>query len=141
MPTFTSGYSTSGSGTITNAEWWLKDPQDASRNITIDVTGDTFDTETTEERASYKPLGRRTPIIVADVVRGEEFSLHLEFTTRASLDAFEVLRESQRVLLLQRGFTNDQWYIRLGATRRLSMTSHDPPLWRVTMGADEVDVP
>lgn len=137
----TSAASSTSAATIVNTEWWIKDPIDSSRDMTVDITGETFVQESEEERATYKPLGRKNPVTVSDVVHGETFQLDMEFTTRVNYDKFEVLRLSQRVLLLQRGYTNDQWYIRLGKTRRLVVTNHQPPLWRVSITAEEADAP
>jgi hypothetical protein len=140
MSTFVSAASSTvvAGAQLTLTDWWLKDPIDPTRNMAVDIRGDDFQQNSSTQQAEYHPLGSKYPIIVSDVVGAEEFFLHFEFTSKAAYLAFEVLRTSQRTLLLQRTYTGDQWYIRFAAKRTLIMTAHNPPLWRVDIEAREV---
>jgi hypothetical protein len=141
MATITSLASIAVAASFASREWWLKDPLDASRNMTFDVVGDRVTQSATEERATYKPLGRKNVVIISDVIHGEHFELTLEFLTDTAYNRFETLYKSQRTLLLQRGFTNEQWWIRLGQVRTLTILNFTPPIRQVKIDAEEVDAP
>lgn len=124
---------------ITN--WWLKDPSDYSHNMTLFVTGDSLDTSKPEADAVFSPLGRTRKVVVADSIYGEEFDLELLFTTEADYQKFEVLRNSQRTLLLQAPISTvgTQWYVRLVKDRKTKLLNTADPWRRVTVSAVEVD--
>lgn len=127
--------------------WWLKDPLDPVRNMRVQVyrSGDTMgDSESTERREDYKPIGRKYDSTVSDVIEGERFERTFTLYGDVQLDAFEILRERRRILLLQdmhgRG-KRAQHYVRLGKTRRFSklMTQgfETDPIYRVTVEMSE----
>lgn len=141
MAEIASSGSTVQSISPTITDWWLKDPDDASANITIDVSNTTFQTEEDEEMAVFKPLGRIYPVVVSDVIHGQDGELEIEFTTANAYEAFRTLRNRQRTLLLQSGWLSQQWYIRLGKT--LKTVNHNTnPIWRkIRIEYIEVDAP
>lgn len=141
MATIASALSATAAALFQSKDWWLKDPLDASRNMVIDQIGDKVTQTATEERATYKPLGRKNVVIISDVIHGEHFDLTLEFLTEEAYNRFETLFKSQRTLLLQRGFTGEQWWIRLGQVRALTILNFSPPVRQVRIDADEVDAP
>lgn len=122
--------------------WYLKDPLDATQNQAIDFNGTSFDTVQHEEMAVYKPLGRSKPLIVTDVIRGEDGELHVECDTLAKSLAFEAIRNQQHTLLLQRAYADPkQWYIRLRDDMSKVITNHVPPLYQYKVKYVEVDAP
>jgi hypothetical protein len=127
----------------TSTGWWLKDPQDSTRNMVIDVYSETWNTEEDEEMAVYKPLGRTYPVVVSDVIHGRDGRLELEFTSLASITAFRLLRSGQRPLLLQRVYAglNEQKYIRLGRKLSVKESNTNPILYQASIDYVEVDVP
>lgn len=139
--TLVSGNASIVAATLTIPDWWLKDPIEPAHNMVLDIYGDSFQQTKHEDQAVFHAIGRSKVIVVADVVRGEHFTLTPEFLTQTTYDAFEIIRNSQRVLLLQRGYTNEQWYIRLGNERSTSLLNFSPPYRRISIEAEEVDAP
>lgn len=122
--------------------WLMKDPLDPTQNQAIDLRMDSFDTDIKEEQAVYMPIGRSKPIVVADVVRGEDGTLKVECDSLAKATAWEAIRNKQHTLLLQRVYTDPKnWYIRLGADMKKTVTNTTPPLYRYEIQYVEVDAP
>lgn len=109
--------------TLAATAWWLKDFEDPSLNIQCPIVGSEFTVKSREDQGVFLPLGRELPMIVSDVIRGEEFSLRMFFRTVAHYEAFEVLRRRQRALLLQSDM-GDSWTVRLGAERTASIPNY-----------------
>jgi hypothetical protein len=121
--------------------WWLKDPLTPANSMQVDILQDSFKYKETEAQAKYDPLGRNRNIIVADVIYGKEFSLTLDFLVEAEFDAFRALRNLQRVLLLQRQWSSDQWYVRVQDVIEIDEFNTTPIRYQVALTAIEVDVP
>jgi hypothetical protein len=140
-PNSTTSSATSTPTTATG--WWLKDPQDATRNIVIDVYSETWNTDEDEEMAIYKPLGRTYPVVVSDTIHGRDGKLELEFTSLAAITAFRLIRSGQRPLLLQRVYAglNEQKYIRLGRKLVVKESNTTPILYQAQIEYVEVEVP
>lgn len=142
MPDIGSVYSTTATATLTFSEWWLKNPLDSTYNQTLSVMGDGgFKRSRKEEQSIYEPLGRPMPIVVRGVIRGERLKLQLEFLTQAAWDKFEDIRNQQQTLLLQRGYTNEEWYGVLGAERELTEARHDANYKVIDIDFIETDAP
>lgn len=141
MAVIASSASSTQTATVTLTDWWLKDPLDATRNMTICIAGP-HQTSKKETQARFEPIGRTRPVYVADTILGEDGRLHLEFWTDSEATAFDLLRGGQRTLLIQspRG---KQWYARLGEDRESSFEfAHDTTDYRViTIDFGEVDMP
>lgn len=121
--------------------WWLKDPFNSANDIKPSLIGDGFNRSRHEDQAVFSPISRSKVVVVADVERGWHFNLHFEFLNDADWNAFQTLRSLQRTLLLQRVYTNDQWYIRLGDLIDLHEASTYPIYRTCVITAEEVDVP
>ncbi len=141
MPDIGSPYSTTASTTLTFTDWWLKNPVDETYNQIIIVAGDNFTRQRKEEQSVYEPLGRIMPVVVRGVMRGERFKLKLEFLTVAAFNKFEDLRNQQATLLLQRGYTNEDWYGSLGAEREVTEDRADNTHKFVDIEFIETDAP
>jgi hypothetical protein len=128
--------------TLTVTAWWLKDLTDPTLNVELPIFGDAFPTTRPEDQATFRPLGRTRPIVVSDVIRGEEFKLRLYFRGAVAYDDFEAIRAVQRTLLLQSDMTQ-QWYVRLGAERGTELLHVggrvSNPRRRVEISAVQVD--
>lgn len=141
MAELSSSGSTVQSISPTITDWWLKDPDDASANIIIDISNTTFQMEEKEEMAVFKPLGRIYPVVISDVIHGQDGELEIEFTTSAAFEAFRTLRNRQKTLLLQSGWLSQQWYIRFRDTLKI-VNYNTNPIWRkVRIEYVEVDIP
>ena len=136
-----SAISTVASATVTFTDWWLKDPTTPALNSSIDVQ-EPLRLEKFETQAVFRPLGRTLPVVVSGTLNGEQGTLDMDFTTKAAFDAFDALRNTQRVLLLQSPF-GDNLYVRLGATRDASLKHADSTSqYRdVSIGFVQVDKP
>lgn len=126
---------------VATNEWWLKSTTDPSFNMILDVIGDNFTQVKPEDKATFSALGRNRKVTVADVIKGEEGTLGLDFLLESNYWSFETLRNRQEVLLLQRGWTNEQWYISLGESREMKLFRYTPTYRQVTIPWVEVDVP
>lgn len=121
---------------VTSTGWIIKDTFNPANNQVIDLDMQTWDTQADEEQAVYKPLGSKYVIVVSDVIRGISGTLKPSFKDQASYNAWLALRNSQDILLLQRVYTSEQWYIRLAQQQT---TKEEPSLYRVvTVDFNEV---
>ncbi len=118
--------------------WLLKDLTSGTF-IELPLINPPFKHKVTEQQARYNPLGRSRVVVVSDTIQGEEFQLDMEFLTVAHFNNFKTLRNYQRTLLLQRVYTDEQWYIRLGADMNVDEPNTAQIL--VSMNAVEVDAP
>lgn len=140
---FASAYSSTVTATVTFDPWWIKDLTDPlNYSMAVDVMNIPFTQTRQEERAEFHALSRANPVVVRGILRGEEFpDITFEFTAEADWAKFESIRNLQRTLLLQRGWTGEQWYISLGSQRSLALQNTFPVMRTVTMSAVEVDKP
>lgn len=122
-------------------DWWFKDLYDRTKNMKLQVMNDPFTQTQEEEQAKYRPLNRSNPIIVRGVIRGQEFPLEVDFQSEAEYNKFLNLRKGQRPILLQRGWTKEQWYISLGPNLAMRLGNHFPTYRVVTIDCTEVDRP
>lgn len=129
------------SSPTTGRRWWLKDPYNSAANMMVDIADGSFQIKYPEDQAIYNPLGRSRKVFIADTVKGAEFRFTLDFIVEAEYAAFKALRNSQHVLLLQRWWTGEQWFIRLGDIMDTEEMNSSPVRRFVTMEAVEVDVP
>lgn len=120
MAALSSAPSGTQTATVTVDRWWLKNPLNSAQNTTVEVVTP-FRTDRPEPQTVYRPLGRNRPVVTAGTMQGEEGELILECWTQAEYDAVTTIRSSQQVLLLQSPF-EQQWYVRLGASRRTEFT-------------------
>lgn len=85
---------------------WVKDPIDMTRNRLVVLEGSSIDRSRTESQGIHYGLGRSDPIVVHGTVRRATFPLTLFFPDDASWQAWKVLQDSQRTLLLQTCYGN-----------------------------------
>ena len=135
----TSAVSSPASITGTANAPWLKDPLDPTRNMELDITGDEFVYSGDSSTGSFDPLGRRNPIVISDVVKGEEFDFTAYVLTKAEEDKFDVLYNSVRTLLLQLP-DGRQWYIRM-RKRKKRLPPGTGPFIYIDVTAVETDEP
>lgn len=141
MPDIGSGYTAASVTTLNFNGWWLVNPNDSTYNVELSVIGNSFKRTKKEEQSIYEPLGRSLPIVVRGVMRGEKFTLTIEFLTEADWQKFENLRNQQVTLLLKRGYTGEQWYGVLGAERELSEAPSDHTYKVISVPFIETDAP
>lgn len=127
--------------TAVDNEWRLRDPLDSTRNIVLSVIGDNVSHRIPEDKAFFSPMGRTRKVSVADVIRGNESELQLEFLTEAAWLAFEKLRNSQRTLFLTRGWTGEAWYIQFDQILEMTIHNYFPTYRTVTISWIEMDAP
>lgn len=105
----------SATANVTNThaadDFWLKDPADPGRNMTLAVIPP-FVVDEPEPQETLEVIGRRLALVVSGLIQSARGTVALEFY-RDELEAFRTLRRSQRVLLLSAPW-GDQWYVRLG---------------------------
>jgi hypothetical protein len=123
------------------SRWWLRDPFDHTNNMTVDVTEGGFQLAYPEDQAEFNPLRRTRKVVVGGSIKGAEMTLTLDFISDIEYNNFKALRGRQRVLLLQRPWTSEQWYVRLGKTMTVEEQNTNPPRRFVKIEAVEVDVP
>jgi hypothetical protein len=124
---------------INTQDYLLKDPLNPNNNIVLNVLGPSVREDKPEDVAFFSPLGRTRKVAVADKIKGVESTLELDFTDEDEFIAFETLRETQRILLLVRGWTNEQWYIRFGQVMSKTLYNYTPTYRTVTIPWVEVD--
>lgn len=140
--TLTSAWSApSTAATVPVTDFWLKHPSNFGMSMRVSVAGDLVSTSE-ESQGAFRPLGRSRAVVVSGDVYGEEFQLPLSFRTEADWRAFEALRLARTTLLLQSDMT-DQWWVRLGPSRQVSLRNRSErrtkPYREVSVTATEVD--
>lgn len=105
-----------------STRWWLKDPLNPAANMEISLQPGTFDTSATFPQQVVFTIGRVDPIVMGDTPKLPTITaLPLRFLTDAQYQAFEGLRASGHVLLLQAPKEVGQWYVIMGATKSDSL--------------------
>lgn len=137
-----SDWSPTNSAVFQPAQWWLKDPLDASLNTPIPVLApDQLDLD--EPLAEFAPLGRSRPVILADDI-DDDLPEHSEHTLlvrgAATYERIRTLLRAQRVLLLQSPF-GDHRYIRITQRRVARTLTPTNPRREVTITCRHVDPP
>lgn len=126
---------------LTVTEWWLKDMTDPNLNLVVVPLGDKLRMKSKEQMAEYSPLGRAHKVIVTDVIQGDEFTLKLEFVTKADWDAFKAIRNTRRVLLLQSPWLEQQWWVKIGRDLQLDIQNSTDAYRVADVDFIEVDEP
>ncbi len=117
--TVTSSIATASANWVTSVRWWLKDPLNPAANMEISLQPGVMQTSATDPQQVVFAIGRVDPIIMSDIIKMPTItSLPLRFLTDAQYQAFEALRATGHVLLLQAPQEIGQWYIRLGDTKQ-----------------------
>jgi hypothetical protein len=96
--------------------WWLRDPL-TGQSLPLSLSPGTFDTVHTDRQQLVPVLGRPDPVILSDAFGLPSISFQLVFVGDASYQAFENMRSTQHVLLLQGPYPTGQYYVRLGDTK------------------------
>ncbi len=139
-----SAWSGTASATLTVLRTRLLDPVALTAGIVVRLEGDTLGHESEEQTQVLYPLGRRNPVVLSGTIQGEVYNLTFVFPDEASYQAFEALRNTQRVLLLKSA-RNWQRYIKFVGSRAVTQdrtTADIAPYWyTVTIQAVEQDRP
>lgn len=137
-----SAYTATQNVTLSFPDWWIKDVVGVdTSNYKPEFSGPVFTRSENEEQAKFLPLGRKNAVILRGVIRGEELVLPFVCTTLAQWQAFQTVRALQRPILLQRGYTSEQWYVSLGPTREITEAGYDPNYKQFSITATVVDKP
>jgi hypothetical protein len=115
MPFLSSPPSVSLSIVGSIGSWWLKDPLNSANNLMVNAHPGKK-TSTTEGVSVHRALGRIKPLVLADVVRGEDGDIDFWTATAADYANLRGLLMAQRTLLLvdPHGL---QWYVRIISAR------------------------
>jgi hypothetical protein len=115
----------------TTLNWWLRDPLTAA-DIPLSLAPGTFDTISTDRQQVVPVLGRPDPVVLSDIVGLPQLSFKLVFIGDPAYQAFENLRATGHILLLQGPHPMGQYYVRLGDTKNDS--TNLPSLRYLTSG-------
>lgn len=96
--------------------WWLKDPQTQTA-IALSLAPGVLDVVATDRQQVVPVLTRPDPVVLSDTFGLPTISCKLVFIGDESYQAFESMRATQHILLLQGPYPAGQWYVRLGATK------------------------
>ena len=114
-----SNASTANAAWLTSVRWWLKDPLNPSANMEISMQPGNMQTSASDPQQIVFAVGRVDPIIMSDIIKMPTITaLPLRFITDAEYQAFEALRATGHILLLQAPKEVGHWYIRLGDTKQ-----------------------
>lgn len=106
------------------------------------VSPDPWSKKSDEEMASFSSLGRYYPQIVTDKgVRSWTFSLRIEFADKAACDGFLRIRRAQHRMLLSRGQTGEQWFVRIKQDVDIIESNTDPIIYSARFECVEVEDP
>lgn len=113
----TSASSDVAEANVEQTQWWLKSPTDDSLNMVVKTVGDGLEIDAPEVQGEFVILGREDPVIVSDVILTDRFTIEVLCVGQETYDALRALRARQETLLLQSDM-GDQWYVRLGKSRK-----------------------
>lgn len=102
----------------TSLRWWLKDPVNPAANMEVSMQPGLFKVSSTDPQQIVFPIGSPQAIIMRDTVKMPVLSLPMRFLTDSEFQAFEQLRATGHILLLQAPKEIGQWYIVLGDTKQ-----------------------
>lgn len=140
---YSAGASTGDVATIYQV-WWLKVPATPALNMTVRWQPGAIRQRRPEQQGRFRAFGRAAPVVTRGTLGTIEMPVQLVLVGAAEIEAFEALRAAQLTVLLQdpRG---RQWYLALGenvdSDERFDSDRRSSPVWRVTVGAVEVDAP
>lgn len=101
-----------------SVRWWLKDPLEPANNMEVSMQPGKLQSSATDPQQIVFPIGRPDPIVMADTIKMPTLtSIPFRFLDDSEYQAFERLRATGRVLLLQGPQEVGQWYVRLGDTK------------------------
>lgn len=142
--TMTSTWTTPAAVTVTiNADWNLKVVTVANGvlNMYDAQVIDKPSEELTENLGVFRPLDRRTPIVVAGTLGGWDGDLQIITSTAAEWDKLKALLEAQTVIYLESAFGWSK-YIRITSGARMTTSGTiGMPVRRVTVNYVEVQAP
>lgn len=142
MPLITSEASASFTITPYIQDWWIKDPLGQFSDLLIHVEGEDLRRDRIQQSATYRPLGRKHPVVVSDKIEGFNGKLDIGFVDdEEGYDKLMAIFDSQRVMLLQNGWLSEQYYVRFrdNWTERIHNTT--PPYRVVTVEYIEQESP
>lgn len=138
---YTSSWSTAASATVNLDTWNLKSPEVSSLNAVGLLVLGSPEEIIGEDLAVFRPLNRRTPVVVSGTLTGWDGALTIHCPDAATWSSVEALIESQRILYLESPFG---WarYVRIlpGAKARMLGTT-TAPRREVTFSYVEVEAP
>ncbi len=114
----------SGAVTLTLAQPDLTDPLDPSTAVLVNLAGDSLVRDEPEVQGIFRPLGRKTAVVVRGDMLAEEFDLSLMFYADgdAGWQAFNALRQRRSVVMLRGDMPGDLWYVTLGSARPMTLS-------------------
>lgn len=113
------------SGTVLDANWWLRDPLVASASRVITVAPP-FQALQPRPTTVHDPLGATTAVVVSDGLRSARGQLTLRTDGVAEYTAIQTILAQDRTLLLSSPL-GLQWYVRLGeVTAELRLAMRNP---------------
>jgi len=106
-------------------DWWLKDLQTPTNNMKLFIDGSSdngvnFDGPTTN--AKFNTLGRPDPVIITDTYEYDVINFK-SLLFAADYAAFEKLRQSNKVLLLQSDY-GPEWYVAFDQRKRVLLNTN-----------------
>lgn len=143
--TFTSGWSywqTLTAPTYDPLYWWMKVPELPSLNYKFGFKGPDWNRKSAEAGAFFNPITRNRKVKVRDVIYGDEFTLTLSAISQAEVDAFTLIRNAQRTVLLQ-ATDGRQWFCDFDNEVNFHEIVTDPtqPFQEIAIPFVEVDAP
>lgn len=133
----------SASVTATVTAFWISDPLTPGSGLAVYLSPP-FDQTIMETETVHRPLGRTTPVVVSDVILGQDGKVDAVTVTPADFAALIALITANppKVLLLQSPF-GAQWYIRISSARtpKLDFSAADAPYRTTSFGYVQVTSP
>lgn len=128
---------------VTSVDWWIRDLEVPSDSISVSVDQESWRFTEHEEMARYKPIGRKNPVVVRDVINGIEAPIKLDFLTHAGWLAFKKIRDKQKTLLLKSPLVvGQQWYFTVDTDVEVEEFPNGTDLYcKASMKIIEQDVP
>lgn len=93
-----------GTALSTSDCFWIKDPDDPTRNMSVILNQHQLELTRTESMGVHFALGRPDPLIVHGTVHYPSFPLSLWFSNDTDYYAWKTMQDGQRTLLLQTNY-------------------------------------
>lgn len=113
----------SNDASLTLTGWDIMDPTDPSSWVPLQLQGDSRIEDEPEVQGIFRPLGRKTAVVVRGDMLAPEFDLPLMFYEDGDVawQDFAELRRRQVTVMLRGDMPGDLYYVALGATRPMQL--------------------
>lgn len=134
-----SNSTTQNVGALTSQDWYIKSTANPLTVVALLRVVDSHKIKIQGQQGVYYALGRRKPIVIVDVISGDDGEVSFDLLSQAEYNALHTVLIEPYTLLLQSPFNGDQWYIRPTNERAMVRENNTSTYWTGSFSYVEVD--